>query len=395
MERHDGEGAMKGGLMIGGLGRETISGHGEGAMKGGGEWEKKEGVRLDALSQRLENVMSAVASLKLAHRDESQRSRSSGVSSQIALSGDARSLRDETTAPRANVACPPAFKGTMNSFNIQDYRFLRKLGTGKASIVHHAVHIASGRDVAIKCYDMMALDDVEMAMVRNEVDLHAQIDNPSFHIIQFYQFGWDESNAYVVLEYAAGGDLFTTLSESMVPKLSERATVRRCIRPVASAVAHMHRQGILHRDIKLENLLLMGKGNDACCKLGDFGFATDTNKCKPVSRLGTLQYLAPELIECDKNKRDKLRAANKAGYGKPVDCWAIGVVAYECLHGSVPFPGNDMSEIRDAIGKSTIRVHRNISFEARDFILACLDINAETRITAEEMLRHPWLLQNN
>ena len=118
---------------------------------------------------------------------------------------------------------------------------------------------------------------------------------------------------------------------------SEAQTCRQVIQPVASAVAYLHARGITHRDIKPENLLV----NDvnAACKVTDFGFAMDftQNQCK--TRLGTTDYMAPEIVRCDKAMRDRLRAENRSGYGPEVDCWAIGVLAYECLVGAAPFEG--------------------------------------------------------
>jgi serine/threonine protein kinase len=98
----------------------------------------------------------------------------------------------------------------------------------------------------------------------------------------------------------------------------------------------------MHRDIKPENLLISDGGDS--CLLTDFGFALDYKKSKCVTRLGTTDYMAPEIVRCDKARRDELRALGKNGYGPEVDCWAIGVLAYECLVGTAPFEGGTTTE---------------------------------------------------
>lgn len=102
------------------------------------------------------------------------------------------------------------------------------------------------------------------------------------------------------------------------------------MRPMACALMHMHSLGIAHRDIKPENIFLTEKRNGA--KLGDFGFVVDENTLK-INRLGTREYMAPEILLCDAEKREKARSKNHNLYDLKVDCWALGVLAYEGLVG--------------------------------------------------------------
>jgi len=116
------------------------------------------------------------------------------------------------------------------------------------------------------------------------------------------------------------------------------------------------------------------------------------------SNLNLRRYnLAPEVLRCNAEMRRQLRAEGKRGYGPEVDCWAIGVLAYEYLVGEAPHTGESLEEMLSQIDQHPIFLDPNIlhgmSPEAKDFILCCLDLEPTTRITAQEMLSHPWILK--
>ena len=149
----------------------------------------------------------------------------------------------------------------------------------------------------------------------------------------------------------------------------------------------------MHRDIKPENMLICDICFGTEVKLADFGFTVDYKSSTPVSRLRTIEYmvLIPEVMECDANRRAELSAAGQPGYGPEVDCWAIGVLAYECLFNCVLFSLDDMQVAYNAIQDGCIGLqNRSITPEAKDFILSCLDLNPETQITEKDVLNHPW-----
>jgi serine/threonine protein kinase len=107
---------------------------------------------------------------------------------------------------------------------------------------------------------------------------------------------------------------------------------------------------------------------------------------------------APELLRCDIKAQRRARSEGKAGYGPAVDCWAIGVLAYECLVGKVPHEGTSMDEMLEKIDRSEFCVgptmSRSLSLEAQNFIMRCMDDKPTTRLTAQEMLSHPWLVKH-
>jgi serine/threonine protein kinase len=116
------------------------------------------------------------------------------------------------------------------------------------------------------------------------------------------------------------------------------------------------------------------------------------NQCK--TRLGTTDYMAPEIVRCDKAMRDRLRAENRSGYGPEVDCWAVGVLAYECLVGAAPFEGGGTNEVYARILTGKYHLPDRFTPEAVDFIAKALDLDPRTRMSAEQMLRHPWITRH-
>ena len=123
-----------------------------------------------------------------------------------------------------------------------------------------------------------------------------------------------------------------------------------------------------------------------------------------TKRLGTVGYMSPEILRCDSEARARARRAKVSLYGKEVDCWAIGVLVYECLFECMPWEwdhtqceemltymterGLDFSR---ASKRSGAQRSSTISSEAMSFISSCLDMNPQTRITVQQMSSHPWI----
>jgi aurora kinase len=176
-------------------------------------------------------------------------------------------------------------------------------------------------DVAIKCYSRARLNTRSLQLVSEEIELHSSLSHPG--LTSFY--GWFEDkrrNICIVLELAKRGDLFGVIhyedgrDSDGAGTLTESQVCQCVIRPIASALAHMHAKGIMHRDIKPGNVLVAGDGMS--CKLADFEFAVNYRRHKVSTRLGTLEYMAPEMLRCDTDMRNWLRREGKSGYGPEV-----------------------------------------------------------------------------
>lgn len=149
------------------------------------------------------------------------------------------------------------------------------------------------------------------------------------------------------------------------------------------ALNYMHKKGVIHRDLKLENIMVDIEDGEIVCKLTDFGLSCLLDKNGIASGYrGTPQYMAPEIL------RDEQ-------YTCKVDTWALGVLTYAAFTGNFPF-NSDVSEDRDEAIKTADFDRSKLAQQGEDvvdFISCCLDKNPETRKSAEELLSHSWILQ--
>jgi serine/threonine-protein kinase len=199
-----------------------------------------------------------------------------------------------------------------------DYSLELELGRGAVGVVYRG-RSADGRVVAIKTFDPgLADDETFRARVAHEVRAVREVEDP--HLVRILAAGDDDGRPYLVLEYLSGGSLAERLAAGPL-RLEETL---RVVAEVAAGVDALHRAGIVHRDIKPSNVLFREEGSAA---LTDFGLAKGaayTVLTRPGQVLGTLDYLAPELV--------------RGGEATPAsDVYALGCVAFECLAGRPPF----------------------------------------------------------
>ena len=278
-------------------------------------------------------------------------------------------------------------KTLIRRWSLSDFRIGERVGASRLSAVYRAQHKSTGLELALKCYLRNKLDPFSLTQIKREIQIHSRVAHRS--IVPFYgSFEDERGNVYLLLQFMRRGDIFNNLSSAGV--FSEETTCAEIIQPVAAAVAYLHTNGIMHRDIKPENLLVGEVG--AGCQLTDFGFAVHyrTNRC--VTRLGTTDYMAPEIVRCDKARRDALRAVDRSGYGPEIDCWAIGILAFECLAGCAPFESDSTEETYRRILAEEPDIPERVSLEARDFIRRCLEKDPNRRLGALQMLSHPWMV---
>jgi len=188
----------------------------------------------------------------------------------------------------------------------------------------------------------------------------------------------------VVLELCEGGELYDRVQQKQFyPEQEAKILCRNLV----EAVAFIHSKGIMHRDLKPENILLVSRTSDVEVKISDFGLAKhskDYPRRLPRSHsiCGSDFYLAPEVIKQDE-------------YGREIDIWAVGVVTYVLLSGSLPFFHSVLHKLYRMILERDLtfpdRPWRNVSSGAQDFVSRLLQVRAGDRLTAEQALNHPWL----
>lgn len=168
------------------------------------------------------------------------------------------------------------------------------------------------------------------ASLTREIHHHRQLHHP--HVTQMYEVIATESSIWIVTELCSGGELFDYLAEKS--RLGEEEA-RVLFGQLCLAVFYLHEKGIVHRDLKLENVLL----DERCrVKLGDFGFTREYEKGTYMETFcGTTGYASPEML------------LGKKYLGPEVDVWSLGVILYCLLTGTLPFDDDDESVMRDMI----------------------------------------------
>lgn len=208
-----------------------------------------------------------------------------------------------------------------------------------------------------------------------EIEALAQLDYPKIIRLITY-FSLSSREIGLVLEYAAGGTLKKYLAEKGTIDEDEAKGI---ISSILEALHYCHLKGIVHRDLKLDNVVF-GDCSRSTIKLIDFGIS---GVKKESINVGTLKYLPPEVVNgIDMDSKPS------------IDTWAIGCITYELLFGSQLFAGQDTNEIKLKVNtQQTIRSSK-VSREACNFINNLLKININDRMTISQSLEHPWITNN-
>lgn len=262
------------------------------------------------------------------------------------------------------------------------YKTGKTLGSGTYAVVKECVHITTGEYYACKVLNKKFLMGREH-MVRNEIAVLKRVSAGHKNIVQLHDFFETTHNLYLVFDLCTGGELFDRICAKGSYFEKDAANI---VRTVTSAVKYLHDQGIVHRDLKPENILFKSKAEDADLMLADFGLSKvldDDKFAILTTTCGTPGYMAPEIFK-------------KAGHGKPVDIWAIGVITYFLLCGYTPFDRDSQYEEMQAICKGDYRFEPveywgGVSETARQFVRDCLTVDPTNRPTVDELLNHPWL----
>ncbi|KAJ1368482.1 hypothetical protein KIN20_029617 [Parelaphostrongylus tenuis] len=225
---------------------------------------------------------------------------------------------------------PPLLEDLQDHSFYSIYEAKEVLGRGLASTVRKCIEKATGQAFAVKIVDISTEKQSENEAIRlkqetiSEVEILRQLsEHPS--IITIHGFYTTPSFLFAVFEMAPKGELFDQLNSTVT--VSEKKA-RRLMRQLFDGVAFMHSRNIVHRDLKLENILCI---DDERIVISDFGFATYLKKGETLRELcGTPGYLSPEMLKCQMYE-------DLPGYSHPVDEWALGVIMYTLLAGYAPF----------------------------------------------------------
>ncbi|XP_078427881.1 phosphoenolpyruvate carboxylase kinase 1-like [Wolffia australiana] len=261
----------------------------------------------------------------------------------------------------------------------REYQIGGEIGRGRYGTVFRSSCKATGETVAVKTLQKALLDGdaLERECLETESKLHQAVAGHP-NVVGIHGVYEDDESLSLVLDFCAGADLFERIAARGGPFLEEEA--RAVLRPLMEAIAHCHRRGVCHRDVKPDNVLFDDWGR---LKLADFGSAAWFGDGRPLRGVvGTPYYVAPEVL----SGRD---------YGEKVDVWSAGVILYVLLAGIPPFRGESAVEIFEAVMRANLRfptrVFLGVSAEAKDLLRRMLCKDVSRRLSAEQVLRHPWM----
>merc|ERR1712110_615468 len=218
--------------------------------------------------------------------------------------------------------------------------------------------------------------------IENEVEILKMVSEKP-NIIKLVEHFRSTAYYFIVFELMEKGELFQYLTSNK-SCLCENET-RDFMSQIFNGLSFLHRNSIIHRDIKLENLLL---DNHNQIKITDFGFATILEKGDVLRDLvGTINYMSPEMLRVNMNPR------SNPGYGFPIDVWACGVIMYTLVAGKQPFYHRKEMQVLRKILECNYSYgveSDSVTDQARDLISGCLNVDQKTRLTIDDCLKHTW-----
>lgn len=262
---------------------------------------------------------------------------------------------------------------------IDQYNISRMIGEGGFGKVYHGTHKKSGQQVAVKYIDLS--EYMKKANKIEEIFKEAKILMQLTHknIIKLHQACVIENDICLIMEYADGGELVDYVREH--DGISEVQS-RNIVRQVASAMQHCHGMGVIHRDLKLENVLFETQARTRI-KVVDFGISgLIVGGEAEKNNAATLKYMTPEMT-----------SSSNSTASPAMDVWAIGIMLYSMLFNRLPFNGNTRDEIKQKICNNAPVLPRSkpLSKEGQIFLERCLTKNPDERITIEQMLNDRWM----
>ena len=281
---------------------------------------------------------------------------------------------------------------------INFYLYGRRIGQGAFGKVNLGLNVLTGRVVAIKSFKKKPIEKFrhKMKKIQSETELMKRFNHKN--ITKILEVFNDEEYMLIVMEYINGGNLFSFVKKRR--KLSEKMA-RFLFRQIILGIHHIHSKNVVHRDIKLENILIDFNNNVKICDFG-IGKVLDNENQLLFDKCGTPMYMAPEIVLANENNGYK---------GFPVDIWSSGITLYIMLSGNLPFSLRNKNKKEDILlssakDKNNVYLENQIinvnpkkieyiSKEAQDLLEKILNKDPEKRLTCLEILNHPWLKQNS
>ena len=276
------------------------------------------------------------------------------------------------------------------------------LGKGAFGEVYLTSRKGDDKKYATKKIDREEVEKGEgIKYLKNEIIILQYLRHPN--IVRFEEVKKTKKHYYIVMEYCNGGELSKAL-EKYIEKYGKpfsEEIVQHLMRQIIDAFKFMHERKIIHRDVKLDNILLNYETEEdkknlnlmkAQVKIIDFGFSCKIDKSGlQFTALGSPINMDPIILK-------KLNASSKKerqlGYNQKADIWSLGTICYEMLIGKSAFDADDMEDLVNKIENGSYNVPTNLSHEVVSFLNGMLQYEGNNRLTADQLSRHSFLTKN-
>jgi len=254
---------------------------------------------------------------------------------------------------------------------------------------------------ATKKLDREQIGQEALKYLKNEIQILQKLDHPN--IVKFETIKKTKKHFYLVMEFCNGGELSAALEnyQQKYGKPFSQEIVQHLMRQIIDAFRYIHSQKVVHRDIKLENILINFETEKdkedlnmmkATAKIIDFGFACFINKSGLLySTLGSPINMDPIILKKLNSNGKKTR---ELGYDQKADVWSLGTICYEMLIGRSAFDAEDMEELVDKIESGKYQIPTNLSKEVISFINGMLQYDSKNRMNCEQLSKHPFLTKD-
>ncbi|KDN49612.1 hypothetical protein K437DRAFT_255295 [Tilletiaria anomala UBC 951] len=317
--------------------------------------------------------------------ESSIRSRSPGVSpgSTVLRPSSSQQAPELNARATSSAAATPAIRelkpsrtamGSAGDAQLAHYSLGDCLGRGAFGSVYRGLNWMTGETVAVKQIDLSNIPESELGEIMSEIELLRNLKHPN--IVKYKGSEKTTDYLYIILEYCENGSL-----QHICKKFGKfpEGLVGVYVSQVLEGLCYLHDQGVIHRDIKGANILT---NKDGSVKLADFGVATKTGAMNDYAVVGSPYWMAPEVID-------------QSGATTASDIWSVGCVVIELLEGKPPYSELEpMPALFRIVQDDFPPLPESASPVVKDFLMHCFQKDANLRVSAKKLLRHPWMMNS-